>query len=75
MHTTHASVCGAITGLLLGCAICLIQNIAVSDALFRIFVLTLSGAWIGMLLAWLDQLIPDQTMQQEESADRQDIRQ
>jgi len=58
MNPGHAATSGALTGLLFGCAICLIQNIPVVDSLFRIFVLTFAGAWMGILLSWLNQIIP-----------------
>ncbi|OIO67515.1 MAG: hypothetical protein AUJ57_11075 [Zetaproteobacteria bacterium CG1_02_53_45] len=58
MNPGHAATSGALTGLLFGCAICLIQNIPVVDSLFRVFVLTFACAWMGVLLAWLNQIIP-----------------
>jgi len=59
MKPTHAATSGALAGLLLGCAICLIQNISVEDSIFRIAILTFSGAWMGILLAWLNQILPN----------------
>ncbi len=63
MKPTHACVSGALTGLLFGSAICLIQNIAINEALFRIFILTSAGAWMGIMLAWLNQLLPSKSQQ------------
>ncbi len=61
MKPVHACVSGALTGLLFGSAVCLIQNIAISDALFRIFILSSAGAWMGAMLAWLNQLLPSKS--------------
>jgi len=58
MKPVHAGLTGSITGMLFGLAICLIQNIPVTDALFRILILAFSGAWMGVLLAWLNLLLP-----------------
>jgi uncharacterized membrane protein YjfL (UPF0719 family) len=69
MKPAHAALAGMLTGLLFGCAISLIQNIAVSDALFRIFILTSAGAWMGVLLAWLNQLLPSKVNRQSEHTD------
>jgi len=69
MNSVHAGVSGALTGLLFGCAICLVQAIPVSDALLRIFVLTAAGGWMGVLLAWLNQLLPSHSSEQHEQSD------
>ncbi len=69
MKPTHAALAGMLTGLLFGCAISLIQNIPVADALFRIFILTSAGAWMGVLLAWLNQLLPSKDNRQSEHRD------
>ncbi|TLS66701.1 hypothetical protein FE236_01445 [Mariprofundus erugo] len=58
MQLPHAALAGSLTGLLFGLAVCLIQNIPVVDSLYRIMILTFAGAWMGMLLAWLNQLLP-----------------
>jgi len=57
MQTKHAAVAGASIGLLAGVAICLIIGTSLSDALFRISVLVIGGAWMGVLLAWLNVLL------------------
>ena len=69
MKLVHAGISGASIGLLFGSAICLIQNIAISDALFRVFILTCAGAWMGMMLAWLNQLLPSKSDHQSEHSD------
>jgi len=69
MKPLHAGLAGMLTGLLFGCAICLIQNIAISNAFFRIFILTSAGAWMGVLLAWLNQLLPSKLNRQSEHTD------
>lgn len=69
MKPLHASLCGALTGLLFTCAICLIQNIPLAESLFRIFIVTAAGAWMGILLAWLNQLLPDKSRLDKEHLD------
>ncbi len=66
MKPTHAATSGALAGLLLGSAICLIQNISVEDSLFRVSILAFSGAWMGILLAWLNQILPSQSNHQND---------
>jgi len=60
MRTSYAAASGAFAGVLIGIAICLMQEISLSDSVFRCFVLGASGAWMGMLLAWLDQMLTPQ---------------
>ena len=69
MKPLQAALSGMLTGFLFGCAICLVQNIPVTDALFRIFVLTSAGAWMGVLLAWLNQILPSKIEQHPEHTD------
>lgn len=69
MKPLYAALAGMITGLLFGCAISLIQNIPMNDALFRIFILTSAGAWMGVMLAWLNQLLPGKGDKQTEHTD------
>ncbi|GAV19423.1 hypothetical protein MMIC_P0357 [Mariprofundus micogutta] len=66
MTPAHAATAGALTGLLLGSAICLIQNIPVVESLFRISILAFAGAWMGILLAWLNQILPDKKNQHDQ---------
>jgi len=69
LKPVHAALTGSLTGLLFGLAICLIQNIPVTDALFRILVLTFAGAWMGVMLAWLNLLLPTRHEQNSEKQD------
>jgi len=69
MKPTHAGASGALIGLLFGCAVCLIQNISLNDALFRIFILSSAGAWMGVMLAWLNQLLPSKSDHPSEHTD------
>jgi len=69
MKPLQAGMAGILTGLLFGAAICLIQNISIADASFRIFILTSAGGWMGVLLAWLNQLLPSKTNQKTEHTD------
>jgi len=66
MSVLQAGVAGALTGFLFGCAVCLIQAIPISDALLRVFVLTAAGGWMGGLLVWLNQLLPNSRHEQQE---------
>lgn len=57
MRVKHAAVAGASIGILAGGAICLIIGTSFLDALFRISVLAVAGAWMGILLVWLSDLL------------------
>jgi len=57
IRTSYAAASGAFAGVLIGISICLIQEISLPDTVFRCFVLGASGAWMGMLFAWLDQML------------------
>jgi len=70
VSTAQASLYGALTGLLFGIAICLIQAIPFLDSLMRIAVLSFVGAWMGLLLAWLNQLLPTHTDDEEQKDTR-----
>jgi uncharacterized membrane protein YjfL (UPF0719 family) len=61
IQTSYAAACGAFAGVLIGIAICLVQEISLADSAFRCFILGASGAWMGMLLAWLDQMLTPQS--------------
>jgi len=65
MSPAQAGIAGCLTGILFGLAICLIQNIPLVDSLFRILILALAGAWMGVLLAWLNVLLPNRKHDQQ----------
>ncbi len=69
MKPLQAALSGMLSGFLFGCAICLVQNIPVPDALFRIFILTSAGTWMGVLLAWLNQILPSKIERHPEHTD------
>jgi len=69
MKPLQAGLSGMLTGFLFGCAICLVQNISIPDALLRIFILTSAGAWMGVLLAWLNQILPSKITHPSEHTD------
>jgi len=73
MKPIHAGVSGALIGLLFGSAICLIQNINIEEALFRIFILTSAGGWMGVMLAWLNQLLPSKSDHSHHHSEHTDI--
>ena len=57
MPTRHAAACGGIFGFLLGVIIVLVYDMQVADAAYRLLILAMSGAWMGSILAWLDELL------------------
>ena len=60
MPTRHAAACGGVAGLLLGVFIALLTDMQVADAAYRLLILAMSGAWMGAILAMLnDLLMPD----------------
>jgi len=61
MTPSHAATSGALTGLLFGCAVCLVQSIPIAESMFRIGILTVAVAWMGIMLAWLNQMLPRKT--------------
>ncbi len=58
MKLSQATITGALTGGCLAFAICMVKDINLTDALFRIFILAIGGAWVGFLLAWLNYILP-----------------
>ncbi len=65
MKIFHATTSGAMAGACLAFAICMFNDLALMDSLFRIFVLFMGGAWIGFLLAWLNTILPSSDTPQE----------
>jgi len=66
MPSRHAAACGISIGLLTGIAIAMCLNLEVADAAYRIIVLAACGAWMGILLACLnDLLLPSQNRNRE----------
>jgi hypothetical protein len=57
MPSRHAAACGISIGLLTGIAIAMCLNLDVVDAAYRITVLAACGAWMGILLASLNDLL------------------
>ncbi|MDX8402218.1 MAG: hypothetical protein R8K47_06260 [Mariprofundaceae bacterium] len=74
MSPVQAALPGAMTGLLFGLFICLIRDIPVADCLFRIGVLAAAGAWMGVLLAWLNELLPDRLDSDAIEAEHKEMR-
>ncbi|OIQ03773.1 MAG: hypothetical protein AUK36_01640 [Zetaproteobacteria bacterium CG2_30_59_37] len=52
-----ASLYGACLGLLAGVVITLLFNLEMADSVYRTGLLTVCGAWMGLLLAWLNTLL------------------
>jgi len=66
MLSRHAAACGFSIGLLTGIAIAMFLNLEIADAAYRIIVLAIGGAWMGILLACLnDLLLPSQNRNSE----------
>ncbi len=57
MPSRHAAACGISIGLLTGIAIAMCLDLEVADAAYRIAVLAVCGAWMGALLACLNDLL------------------
>ncbi len=57
MQVKYAAVAGLSIGLLAGVAICTVIGTSLSDMLFRTLILAISGAWMGVLLVWLNDLL------------------
>jgi len=70
LKVSYAAACGGLAGALVGLAICIVQNVAWNDAVFRVFILGVSAAWMGMLLAWLNVMLTpqDDSSRDEEAA-------
>jgi len=71
MNIGQAALLGALAGFLIGSSVCLIQGIPIAHALTRIAILTAAAGWMGVLLAWLNQLLPSpQTDEEQEENQR-----
>ncbi len=66
MNARQASVCGGCIGLLTAFAIAMLFKLDFTDAAYRAAVLTCGGAWMGALLAWLDELLPETDGEEQE---------
>jgi len=66
MPSRHAAACGISIGLLTGIAIAMFLDLEVADAVYRTAVLAVGGAWMGILLAYLNDLLPSPQNQNSE---------
>jgi len=57
MSIQHATVCGICLGLLSGIIIALLFNLGLADSAYRTLILSVSGGWMGMLLALLQSIL------------------
>jgi len=57
MQVKHAAIAGSSIGLLAGIAICTVIGASFTDSLFRVAVLAVAGAWMGVLLVWLNDIL------------------
>lgn len=53
-----ATLYGACLGILAGIVISLLFNLDIADSIYRTSILTVCGAWMGLLLSWLNSLLP-----------------
>ncbi|ATX82937.1 hypothetical protein Ga0123462_2102 [Mariprofundus ferrinatatus] len=58
MKARYISAYGGIAGFLLGTVITLVYNLPFADAAYRLLTLSICGAWMGAIIAWLDHLLP-----------------
>jgi len=63
-----ASLYGACMGLLAGIVIALLFNLDMADSIYRTTILTVCGAWMGLLLAWLNTLLPEHHADESKSS-------
>jgi len=67
LRISYAAACGGLGGALIGISVCILKDMSWVDAVFRVFVLSASAAWMGMLLAWLNLMLsPVDDVQQDE---------
>ena len=57
MPSRHAAACGFSIGLLTGITISMLLKLDMVDTVYRSIVLAVSGAWMGGLLACLNDLL------------------
>ncbi|MBL1353300.1 MAG: hypothetical protein COA61_008235 [Zetaproteobacteria bacterium] len=60
LKVSYAAACGGLAGGLVGLAVCVVQGVGWNESVFRVFVLAVSAAWMGMLLAWLNVMLSPQ---------------
>lgn len=58
MRMHLASLYGACLGLLAGIVITLLFRLDMADSIYRTGLLSICGAWMGLLLSWLNTLLP-----------------
>ncbi len=58
MNTSHAAAFGGACGALIAFSICMVVGVDFYETLVRVAVLGGAGAWIGMMLKWLNDLLP-----------------
>jgi len=57
MSMKHATIYGICLGLLSGIIVALLFNLNLADAAYRTLILSVSGGWMGMLLALLQSIL------------------
>jgi len=58
MTLSQATSSGALAGAGLAFAVCMVNDIGLTDSMFRMGVLAIGGGWVGFLLAWLNDILP-----------------
>ncbi|MDQ6951119.1 MAG: hypothetical protein Q9M26_05585 [Mariprofundales bacterium] len=73
MNATQTAALGGACGALTGFAIAMVIGVGFLDTLIRVGVLGVAGAWIGMMLCWLNQLLPQyKSSKVDDSSDDQE---
>jgi len=71
MPVHFATLYGACLGLLAGIVITLLFNLDMTDSIYRTSILSVSGAWMGLLLAWLNSLLQPGPKEALQRSDKQ----
>ncbi|RMH51153.1 MAG: hypothetical protein D6682_05215 [Zetaproteobacteria bacterium] len=69
LSTSHVAAFGGACGALIGFAICMVVGIGFYETVVRMAVLGIAGAWIGMMLKWLNDLLPRMPEPEEDAAE------
>ena len=72
MNTSQVAAFGGACGALIGFSICMVVGIDFYETIIRVAVLGGAGAWIGMMLSWLNQLLPTMPQPEQEEGEGND---
>lgn len=60
MKMKYATAASGIMGAAIAFALGMFNDFSMADILFRMLILGVAGAWIGLLLSWLNLILPHQ---------------